>query len=366
MQEQSTIQYRPFDSSKVFILTKKKKDLQELESQFSSLGIKANALDVTQLNRSEKRYLLLIQQQMLPNLEPSVFEDKIKLRYFVFSYSDGDKIETDFDLEDHLVLPLAANDVRSLVRYCSMKDQMEQSLQDSQEKIENQQSVIALGNYVGSLVHDLNNLTTITMSSLEAIRGINNKDIKNEQIEFLVDKGLKGSLMLKALTTRYRRFLKSKKFNELHISSLQAIINDALEFLDTDLNRHNIQTIVEVGHQIKIETDEIVFVQSLVNIISNAIYAIKDLPEKWIKIKVQTTVDTVSLLIVDSGKGIDDQVADKVFEPLFTTKPEGEGSGFGLSFCTLELEKLGLRLEYIPGKHTTFGIQIPYAKIIMA
>ncbi len=70
----------------------------------------------------------------------------------------------------------------------------------------------------------------------------------------------------------------------------------------------------------------------------------------------------MSLIVVDSGTGIPVELRDKIFDPLFSTKPGDEGSGFGLSFCQKEAHKMGMKLKYLNAKNTAFGIEIPHDK----
>ena len=77
--------------------------------------------------------------------------------------------------------------------------------------------------------------------------------------------------------------------------------------------------------------DEVEIEQVLVNLVNNAIDAVKDQPKKWVKVSLSDDAESVVLRVTDSGPGIPDSVRDKLFEPFFTTKSVGEGTGLGLS-----------------------------------
>lgn len=94
------------------------------------------------------------------------------------------------------------------------------------------------------------------------------------------------------------------------------------------------------------------------NIIHNAIYAM-ELNGK-LDISVYQQEDDVVVSITDSGKGIPPEVIDEIFNPFFSTKPVGEGTGIGLDIVKRIIEKHDgkIEVESIPGK-TTFRIILP-------
>jgi signal transduction histidine kinase len=82
-------------------------------------------------------------------------------------------------------------------------------------------------------------------------------------------------------------------------------------------------------------------------------------------IRISTTIDRsqVTVKIADNGKGMPESIRNEIFQPFFTTKPEGKGTGLGLSISyQIITENHGGNLECIssPGKGTEFLIQIPF------
>ncbi|SMF06102.1 two-component system sensor histidine kinase NtrB [Pseudobacteriovorax antillogorgiicola] len=100
--------------------------------------------------------------------------------------------------------------------------------------------------------------------------------------------------------------------------------------------------------------------QVFVNLIINACDAIKDLDERWIRIKVAELDDQLEIHVIDSGFGIEAEVADKIFNPFYTTKPVGQGTGLGLSIVTSIVEGHQGSLRLDSGQaHTCFIIRLP-------
>jgi signal transduction histidine kinase len=82
-------------------------------------------------------------------------------------------------------------------------------------------------------------------------------------------------------------------------------------------------------------------------------------PTVWVSTK--RIGNTVEVAIRDNGNGVPDRVKDKIFQPFFTTKPSGEGTGLGLSLSYDIVKTHGgeLRLDTEQGEGTTFTISLP-------
>ncbi|MBC6365418.1 two-component sensor histidine kinase [Algoriphagus sp. AK58] len=108
----------------------------------------------------------------------------------------------------------------------------------------------------------------------------------------------------------------------------------------------------------------------ILNLINNAFYAVNDRAKKGEPdYKPSITVSTclyeegkgVKISISDNGSGIPDSIKEKIFQPFFTTKPAGEGTGLGLSLSYDIIKAHGgeLKVESEEGKGTQFSIHLP-------
>jgi signal transduction histidine kinase len=99
--------------------------------------------------------------------------------------------------------------------------------------------------------------------------------------------------------------------------------------------------------------------QVLINLLNNAIHATSE--RGRITFRVEAATDDISITVSDTGMGIPKENLEKIFEPFFSTKAPGEGTGLGL-FVTKEIvEKLGgkIRVDSRVGRGARFVVQLP-------
>jgi signal transduction histidine kinase len=107
----------------------------------------------------------------------------------------------------------------------------------------------------------------------------------------------------------------------------------------------------------------------LLNLINNAFYAVSKKGKKMqvgyspvVKVSTKQSNNKIEIRVADNGDGIPDGVRDKIFQPFFTTKPTGEGTGLGLSLSYDIITKGhggDLKLETKEGEGTEFIIVLP-------
>jgi len=110
----------------------------------------------------------------------------------------------------------------------------------------------------------------------------------------------------------------------------------------------------------------------ILNLITNAFYAVSekkaqkqaqgdDSIEPTVSVSTKKVKDTIEIKVSDNGNGIPQKVLDKIFQPFFTTKPTGQGTGLGLSLSYDIIKAHGgtLKVETKEGKATTFIIHLP-------
>ena len=89
------------------------------------------------------------------------------------------------------------------------------------------------------------------------------------------------------------------------------------------------------------------------NLITNSIDAVKEMESKWISIEAKISKNRLKIYFTDSGLGIEKNIAEKIIDPFFTTKKQGEGTGLGLSISSKYISKMNGKLYYKPDSENT-------------
>jgi signal transduction histidine kinase len=110
--------------------------------------------------------------------------------------------------------------------------------------------------------------------------------------------------------------------------------------------------------ELQIEADINLIEQVLINLLLNAIEAVKEIEDPKIILTASQSVNNhVAIKVIDNGRGIDDEVMDKIFIPFFSTKKSG--SGIGLSLCKqiMMLHKGNIHVQSVKNEGTAFILQ---------
>ena len=137
------------------------------------------------------------------------------------------------------------------------------------------------------------------------------------------------------------------------------ILDDLLEFLSSELYFKNIRVKRDYEDNLPgIRSDHSKLRQVFQNLVLNAVSAVEKDGE--ISLTTRAGQNGVTVTIADDGPGIPEEKTEKIFDPLFTTKPEG--TGLGLSICLNILQKLGgnISVKSEPGKGASFVIELPF------
>jgi len=144
--------------------------------------------------------------------------------------------------------------------------------------------------------------------------------------------------------------------------SLQESLSRTLDFYKPLLRKVHVET-QWPQNPLWVEGDPARLDQVWANLIQNAIQAMP--PEKGhLRIEVRREEDNHALVLIqDNGHGIPPEIRERIFDPLFTTKAPGEGTGLGLPICRQIVELHGgqLRLLHSEPGYTLFGVWLPLA-----
>jgi len=218
-----------------------------------------------------------------------------------------------------------------------------------------------LGEMSAGIAHEINNPLAVIQTGALAMDFLG---LEDPRVKELSDKIKRSVDRVVRIVDALRKF--SRKTDTLHVErhKLGDIIREALVITETKAQRHKVLMEMDVNSDLEVFCDEVQIGQVITNLISNAVDANADQEKPWIKIRSAPEDGFVKLEIQDSGPGLPREVAQKVFNPFFTTKPVKKGTGLGLSLSKGLVESNGGHIWYeeVNG-HTAFVLTLPTEKI---
>jgi two-component system sensor kinase FixL len=218
-----------------------------------------------------------------------------------------------------------------------------------------------MGELAASIAHELNNpLATISLRAELLVGELAIEDPNRESLLVIEQEVERMSALVSNLLLFSRR-------SHQQISTVNIVeeLKNSLQFLNYHLRSHGIDVATDFENDLpNIHADTQQLRQVFLNLLTNASDAMPYGGTLTVRAKQQaleTGARVVVLEFSDSGVGVEPEDLPKLWEPFFTTKPEGKGTGLGLPICrrAVEEHRGTIDIESLPGKGTTVRIILP-------
>ncbi len=220
-----------------------------------------------------------------------------------------------------------------------------------------QAKLASLGELCAGVAHEINNPLAVISGAAELIPTYVNEPQKlGKKTESI----LRATDRISKIVSGLKKYSRTSPEKRRAPKTLKSIAEEALVLTEFKSKRYDTPVHLECHAPGLISCDEIEIEQVLINLINNGIDAVKSLEEKWVKVSIFEDHESAYAQVIDSGHGIPSAVADKIFQPFFTTKPTGEGTGLGLSIVKGIVEEHHGTLQLVAqSKNTCFQIRFP-------
>ena len=224
--------------------------------------------------------------------------------------------------------------------------------------------LVSIGQMAAGIGHEINNplnnilsyTTLISRNIAKNAADLDNKSLHSLQqdLDALRSETLRASEIVKGILNFARQMPP-----QLGNVSVREWLQKSISLVQQTAKSRHIQINLNYDGDGVFEGDQAQLQQVLINLLLNAIQASED--NAAIDISVNCSEDLLEVKIHDQGSGIPDDVLDRIYDPFFSTKEEGEGSGLGLSISLgiIELHHGTLDIQNNPDKGTTATIIIP-------
>ena len=264
---------------------------------------------------------------------------------------------------DFLEKPFEDEEILSAVsRAISILD-LKRRLHETQARSLQSEKMATLGMMAGGIAHEINTPLNTILLQASTIRGEAEKKTPNKEALIRMAQDISG------VVTRISKIIKSLQAfsrGKTNDPFLDTKVIHIIEHVTNLCSKRFVEEGVELAvdqvsaEHLMIQCRESEIAQVIFNLINNSKDAVEKLQEKWVRLETRDVGDSLQIIVKDSGPGIPKNIRERIFQPFFTTKEVGRGTGLGLSVSIGIIESHHGKLtldEY--DAHTTFIIQLP-------
>jgi signal transduction histidine kinase len=236
----------------------------------------------------------------------------------------------------------------------------------------------ALGRMASGIAHEIRNPLEIIYMGVDYLEY--NLPDDNPQIRKSIEKIFNAVNRTNNIIKNILSFSRQSEYKITQIP-LISLLNNTLALANHTIRKNGVSLYREYDDEfLEIAGDRNMLEQVFLNLVNNAVYALKDCKEKKLTVRAYKELVTeigyksgyrqadffsigdemIVVEISDTGNGIPEEAMPKIFEPFFTTKPTNEGTGLGLSLSHMIMDRLSgtIDVESRKNQGTTFFIKL--------
>ena len=343
-----------------------------INNETYTIGVYFNILSIDVLEYFLLAFIVLVIIDVIILL---LFSNSFKYDITVISEKFTNISKTLNDEENNKLVATSNDEIGDL---CKAYNEIEELTKNNQDMLIEKERLASLGQMIGGIAHNLKTPIFSISGGLEGLSDlikefdssiedptVNDKDmhdIANDMEDWIIKLKEHVSYMSDVITAVKGQAVALSENNSdtFNIDELfkyvDILMKHELKNSLTDLNIEN-----DVDNSVNIVGNINGLVQVINNIISNSIEAYTDEKNKIINLKASLSENKIIISIQDFGHGLDDEVKEKLFKEMITTKGKnGTGLGLFMSYSNIKAHYNGdLYFESTKGKGSTFYIEIP-------
>ncbi|MBD64266.1 MAG: hypothetical protein CME62_03610 [Halobacteriovoraceae bacterium] len=238
---------------------------------------------------------------------------------------------------------------------------LEKQLQEEKLKSIQSAKLASLGEMAAGISHEINNPLSLLRGRIDMLKDMSEQmDLENNQIDEFLKSAIKSTDRINKIIQSMKNLSRMKDEVEYSEFQLIDVVEDVKTLVIHRLKQYQIELKIEMS-AFNVVADKSEISQVFLNLINNAIDAIESLDHPlWIKVKSEEKDNEYLVHVIDSGSGIPQDIADKLFLPFFTSKDVGKGTGLGLSLSKNLMNRNQGELYYNDqAQNTCFTVVFP-------
>lgn len=239
---------------------------------------------------------------------------------------------------------------------------LRKTLAEQREQIFLAEKMSALGELLAGVAHELNNPLSVVVGHALMMREESSDPDVVRRIEKISDAAERCGRIVKSFLAMARQ----QPVRLAPIDMRDTLIH-AIEVLDQGAESRRTRIVTDIPEDLPpVQGDAQQIAQVVINLVINARHAIEESgvgDRVTISAAYEPQSETVELRVADNGPGIAPKIRSRIFDPLFTTKEVGKGTGIGLAFCHRVITAHSGQIRLLTGEGgATFLVQLPVAR----
>ena len=249
--------------------------------------------------------------------------------------------------------------VEGILRDTTERAVADQERQRLEHQLRQNERLDSLGHLAGGVAHDFNNLLAVILGYCGIVaESLHLDDPTRDDVESIRKAAERGASL-----TRQLLIFSRLEPSRLETVDLNTVVSQTRDLLSRTLGEDIVVVTQLAGDLNAVRADRTKMEQVLLNLVMNARAAMPDGGE--LSITTENADTAVVLSVTDQGHGMEPEVVRRAFEPFFTTRPKGQGTGLGLATAYGAVTGAGgsIEIDSTPGSGTTVRIRLPAAAV---
>lgn len=246
----------------------------------------------------------------------------------------------------------------------SERQETERRVQDLQAELLHVSRLSTMGQMAATLAHELNQPLTAVMNYLQGLRRLlAGGKLEAARVTDVLDRTVAQAARAGDVIRRLREFV-AKGDTERRHENLNTVVEEAVALGLVGARQHGVRVAIHLDHSAApVFIDKVQIQQVILNLIRNALEAMESSERRELDVSTShlRSAGVVELRVADTGRGLDPDIAQRLFQPFLTTKKNG--MGIGLSICREIIEAHGGQITASPQEPigTVFLFTLPAA-----
>jgi PAS domain S-box-containing protein len=253
-----------------------------------------------------------------------------------------------------------------LGRDCTDERRKEKLVSEEKLRLASVSKINSLGRMAANIAHEINNpLTVIYGQACQLNEMCSGETLNKVKVKKISEDLTEMSSRIATIIRSLRLFAREGSQDPKEPKFICDIVEDAISLCKNQLRMGGVDLeSVDIAPAISVDCRPVQISQVLLNLINNAFDAVQDEVKKKIWVRAEIVGAFCQIMVLDSGPGVDEAVRTNLFQPFFTTKPLGKGTGLGLNISKQIIEAHGGKLFYQPYEgRSCFVVELPISKI---